>query len=134
MATPPLLSEHPRSLQVFLVVILPALFGAITGYFLGISEVTYLILSVLGIVGGIGAGFDHTGPGPGAKRGVVGGLIFGGSILIAHQIDGADAKATLPEPEILLVVITTTLGAAFGAIGGVLRARHIRRVSDSVGA
>ena len=126
MALPPLLNEHPRSLQVFLAIILPAAFGAITGYFLGVSEGTYLVLSIIGILGGVGAGFDHLGAREGAMRGVVAGLIFGASILIAHEIHGAEAKAHLPEPAILLVVITTVLGAAFGALGGYLRERATR--------
>ena len=123
MRTPPLLEEHPRWLQALLAVVLPAAFGAVTGYFLGVSEGTYLVLSIIGIVGGIGAGFDHLGTAAGAKRGLLAGSIFGASILIAHEIHGAEATAHLPDPAILLVVITTALGAAFGALGGWLRAR-----------
>jgi hypothetical protein len=120
---PPLLAEHPRGLQILLAGVVPVLYGAVTGYFLGVSEGTYLVLSIIGILGGIGAGFDHLGAGAGARRGVLAGLLFGGAILIAHEIHGADAKADLPDPEVLLVVITTLLGAAFGAIGGWLRGR-----------
>ena len=123
MRLPPLLLEHPRSVQVLLAIVLPALYGALTGYFLGVSEVTYLVLSVLGVLGGIGAGFDHLGAAAGAKRGLVAGLIFGGSILIAHEIHGAEAKADLPEPAILLILITTILAVGFGALGGWLRER-----------
>ena len=111
--------------------VLPALFGAITGYFLGVSELTYLILSVIGILGGIGAGFDHLGAAAGIRRGIVAGIIFGASILIAHEIHGAEAKAELPEPEIVLVAVTTGLGAAFGAIGGWLRKRAARRADTA---
>jgi hypothetical protein len=123
---PPLLVEQPRSLQLLLAVVLPAAYGALTGYFLGVSEGTYLVLSVLGVLGGIGAGFDHHGAGAGAKRGVLAGAIFGSSILIAHEIHGAEAKADLPDPAILLVVVTIVLGAAFGALGGWLRERATR--------
>ena len=123
MRTAPLLVDQPRSLQVLLAVVLPIAFGALTGYFLGVSEGTYLVLSILGVLGGIGAGFDHHGASAGAKRGVLAGALFGGSILIAHEIHGAEAKAHLPEPAILLVVLTVVLGAAFGALGGWLRAR-----------
>ena len=126
MKVPPLLNEHPRSVQLLLAVILPAAYGAVTGYFLGVSESTYLVLSILGVLGGIGAGFDHLGAREGALRGVLAGLIFGSSILIAHEIHGATAKAHLPEPAILLVVVTTLLGAAFGALGGWLRERSMR--------
>jgi competence protein ComEA len=123
----PLLEQHPRPLQFVLVFVLPALFGAVTGYFLGVSETTYLVLSVIGIVGGIGAGYDHVGARAGAGRGVIAGSVFGASILIAHEIHGATAEAHLPEPPVLLVVITTVLGMAFAALGGWLRARSMRK-------
>jgi hypothetical protein len=123
MKLPPLLAEHPRWLQVFLAVVVPALYGAVTGYFLGVSESTYLVLSVIGVVGGIGAGFDHVGAAAGAKRGVVAGSVFGAAILIAHEIHGAEAQAHLPDPPVLLVVITTLLAVVFAAFGGWLRAR-----------
>ena len=123
MRHPPLLLEQPRSIQVLLAVVLPALFGAVTGYFLGVSEGVYVVLSILGVLGGIGAGFDHLGAADGAKRGLIGGLLFGAFILFAHEIHGADAEAQLPEPAILLVVITTVLGVLFGALGGWLRER-----------
>lgn len=123
MRLPPLLLEQPRPVQVFLAIVLPVLFGALTGYFLGVSETVYFVLSALGVLGGIGAGFDHLGATDGARRGFLGGLIFGGFILIAHEIHGAEAEAHLPEPAILLVVITTVLGVGFGALGGWLRER-----------
>jgi hypothetical protein len=127
MWLPPLLKEHPRWLQVTLALVLPAAYGAVTGYFLGVSEGTYLVLSIIGVLGGIGAGFDHMGAAIGLRRGIVAGLIFGSAILIAHEIHGAKAKADLPDPEILLVAITTGLGAAFGALGGWLRERATTR-------
>jgi hypothetical protein len=108
-------------------VIIPAAYGALTGYFLGTSEAVYLVLSVIGIVGGIGAGFDHVGARAGAKRGVLAGSLFGGFILIAHEIHGEEAKADLPEPAILLVALTTVLAIAFAALGGWMRERAIRR-------
>ena len=102
---------------------MPALYGALTGYFLGVSEPLYLILSIVGIVGAVGAGFDHLGARAGAARGVVAGSVFGAAILIAHEIDGSEAEAHLPEPAILLVAVTTVLAVAFAALGGWLRAR-----------
>lgn len=127
MWPPPLLEEHPRPLQILLAVIVPAIYGAITGYFLGVSEGTYLVLSIIGVVGGIGAGFDHLGAVAGAKRGLLAGTIFGAAILIAHEVHGATAKADLPDPAILLALITALLGMSFGAIGGRLRARIASR-------
>lgn len=131
MRQPPLLTDHPRSVQILLAVVLPTVYGALTGYFLGVSEGTYLVLSILGVLGGIGAGYDHVGAAAGAKRGFVAGLIFGSAILIAHEIHGADAKAHLPDPAILLVAITTLLGVAFAAFGGWLRERALRPPADA---
>jgi hypothetical protein len=128
---PPLLREHPRWVQVLLAFVLPAAYGALTGYFLGVSEATYVVLSILGVLGGIGAGFDHMGAAIGLRRGIVAGLIFGSAILIAHEVHGAEAKADLPDPETLLVAVTTGLGAAFGALGGWLREKLAPAVAAS---
>jgi len=106
--------------------VLPAAFGAITGYFLGVSETTYFVLSAVGILGGIGAGYDHVGAKAGAGRGMIAGLVFGSSILIAHEIHGAEAQAHLPEPPAMLVVVITVLAIACGALGGWLRSRSMR--------
>lgn len=127
MSALPLLEEHPPALRFVLAGVVPVLFGALTGYFLGVSEGAYLLLSVLSIVGGVGAGFDHVGPGPGARRGLLGGTLFSSSILIAHEIHGAAAEADLPDPAILIVPLFALLGAGFGAFGGWLRARAIGR-------
>lgn len=126
MKLAPLLSEHPRPVQFLLAFVVPALYGALTGYFLGVSETVYLILSVVGIVGAVGAGLDHVGARAGAARGVIAGSVFGAAILIAHEVDGAEADAHLPEPAILLVAITTVLAVAFAALGGWLRGRAVR--------
>ena len=130
MSRVPLLAEHPRPVQFVLVFVLPVLFGALVGYFLGISEGVYLVLSVLGILGGLGAGYDHVGARAGAGRGAIAGSLFGASILLAHEIHGAEAKANLPDPAILLVAVTTILGIAFGALGGWWRARSLAASDD----
>ena len=127
MKLPPLFSEMPRTAQITLGGIIPAAYGAVTGYFLGENEAVYLVLSVIGIVGGIGAGFDHVGAKAGAKRGVVAGSLFGGFILIVYELRGEPAKADLPEPAILLIVLTTVLAVGFAALGGWLRQRAIRK-------
>ncbi len=127
MKLAPLLSDHPRWLQFTLAFVVPALYGALTGYFLGVNETVYLILSIIGIVGAVGAGFDHRGAGAGAARGIIAGSVFGAAILIAHEIHGAEAEAHLPEPAIVLVVITTVLAIAFAALGGWLRERAMNK-------
>ena len=123
----PLLSEHSRPVQVVLAGVVPALYGVVCGVFLGISEPVYLVLSLIGILGGVGAGFDHVGARAGALRGIVAGSVFGAFILIAHEIHGEEAKADLPDPKILLVVVTTVLAVPLAALGGWLRQRQEAR-------
>ena len=123
MTKAPLLEERSPRARVVLVLIVPAAFGALTGYLLGVSEGAYLALSLLAVLGGIAAGFEHLGARAGAARGLVGGVIFGAFVLIAHEIHGAAAEAHLPEPAIVLVVLTGVIGALLGALGGYLRTR-----------
>jgi hypothetical protein len=123
---PPLLAEHSRPVQVLLAGVVPALYGALTGVMLGISEPVYAVLSVLGILGAVAAGFDHIGPRAGALRGIVAGSVFGAFILIAHEIHGEAAKANIPHPGIVLVAITTGFAVPLAALGGWLRRRRER--------
>jgi hypothetical protein len=124
MRLPPLLSERSRPVQVVLAIVVPAVYGAVTGIFLGISEAVYLVLALAGILGALGAGLEHLGAGAGARRGFVAGAIFGGAILIAHEISGAEPERDLPDPAIVLLVVTTVLGVAFAALGGWIRQRQ----------
>jgi hypothetical protein len=127
MRLPPLLSERSRPVQILLAVVVPTVYGAITGIFLGISEAIYLVLALAGILGAFGAGLEHSGAGAGARRGFVAGAIFGAAILIAHEISGAEPERDLPDPAIVLVVVTTVPGVAFAALGGWVRQRQERK-------
>ena len=102
--------------------VVPAAFGAICGYFLGVNKTVYLVLSLLAIAGGYIAGQEHDGAGEGALRGLVGGTIFGAAIVLVHEAIGNEAKANIPHPEIILVAITTAAGVILGALGGRRRA------------
>jgi hypothetical protein len=105
--------------------VIPAIvLGAVAGILLGVSEPLYLVVSLLAAAGGVAAGFEHLGAAAGAIRGLIGGGLYGAALLIAHQIEGSAAKANLPDPQILLVVLTVIIGAALGALGGWLRARR----------
>ena len=110
--------------QLLLGIVIPAVFGLITGFMLGASEIGYLLLSVLGILGGYVAGLEHRRVEEGVIRGANGGLLFGVFILVGKEISGAEPKAHLPSPEILLVVITVVAGALLGALGAWTRARR----------
>jgi hypothetical protein len=123
---PHLLRARPIGLQVVLAGLVPAAFGAICGYLLGVNEVAYLVLSILAIGGGYGAGLEMDGGREGALRGLIGGTLFGGFILLLHEATGKEAKADLPEPAILLLVLTIGFGILLGTLGG--RARHKREL------
>jgi hypothetical protein len=111
--------------QVLLACAAPAVFGAICGWVLGVNEVAYLVLTVpVALLGGLVAGFDHSGARAGAARGLVGGTLFGAFILIVHEISGKEAKAELPEPAIVLVAATVIFGVLLGALGGHWRAER----------
>lgn len=125
----PLLLDRPFPAQLVLAILVPAVFGLLTGYLLGVTEVGYLVLSLLGILGGFAAGYDHLGADQGFLRGILGGLLFGVFILVGHSVFGQEAKAHIPQPHVLLPVITTVLGALLGAWGGARRARREARRS-----
>ena len=134
MRQPDLLESHSPETQLILTLVVPSAFGAITGIFLGVSEAVYLVLSILGIAGGYMAGKEHIGASEGATRGFTGGILFGTFILAAHAVTGLERKAHLPEPEILLVVITTVFGIGLGALGGRARAKSENRASTASAA
>src|SRR4051794_28646414 len=120
----PLLLTRPLPFQLFAAIVLPAAFGLFTGWLLGVSSAGYAIASIVGIGGGLVAGYDHLGADQGFIRGICGGLLFGVFILVGHSIFHDTAKATLPHPHGVLVGFTTLFGAILGAIGGGRRAKR----------
>jgi hypothetical protein len=116
------LRTRPLPLQVVLAGLVPVAFGAICGWLLGVNKTAYLVCSLLAIAGGYIAGQEHDGAGEGALRGLVGGALFGASIVLVHEATGKSAKADIPHPEIILVGITTVAGVILGALGGNRRA------------
>jgi hypothetical protein len=115
---PPLFSARSRRVRIVLAVVVPFLFGALAGVFLGISAAVYWVLAALAGIGGVLAGLEHPDPAGGAKRVFLGGALFGLGILIAHAIAGTDAEVTLGEFPPLLIVIDAIIGAILGAVGG----------------
>lgn len=134
MTMPPLFSSRTPGQQVVLGNVVPVVFGLITGIVLGVSEIGYIVLSLLGILGGFAAGLEHRNGEEGATRGVVGGALFGTFILFGHEFSGLEEKVHLPEPAILLVAITTVAGGLLGALGGRSRGKRIRRDRDAPAA
>lgn len=117
-------------MQILVANVVPCAFGALTGLMLGLNEVAYLILAVpIGIAGGYFAGLEHRSAPEGALRGFVGGLQFGAFILVVDALSGLDRQADIPDPAILLVVVTTLFGTVLGFFGGLTRERRMRRAA-----
>jgi competence ComEA-like helix-hairpin-helix protein len=132
---PPLLSERPPALRIVLAGVVPLLFGVFAGVMLGVNEIAYDVVALLGVAGGFAAGLEHHGGRSGFRRGLLGGSLFGLGILLAHgAFFDSEPKADLPDPEGLLVVITTAFGGLLGALGGRRRAKLEPRHADASGA
>jgi hypothetical protein len=122
--------ERPFALQVAGGIVVPMVFGLITGFALGWNEVVYYILAVpLAIAGGFLGGIEHRAADEGLVRGAIGGLVFGSFVLLGLEIVNTEPKAYLGDPQAGLVFVTTLGGAILGALGGSWRGRQERRVA-----
>jgi hypothetical protein len=118
---PPLLLERPVAARVALGLVVPSVYGFVTGIALDKTQPLYIVLIVLAAIGAVLAGFEMYGSGQGAVRGLVGGTLYGAFILIAHGLISGDATVKLPHPAILFLLFTIIPGVALGAWGGRLR-------------
>jgi hypothetical protein len=108
--------------------VIPAIAGAIAGILLGVSAGAYWAIGAVAGVGGFLAGFEHQDGWGGADRGVVGGAIYGISLLVTHAIVGTHAKVSLGSFPPLLAVVTAIVGMFLGAAGGrIARMQRERR-------
>jgi hypothetical protein len=114
---PVYLLDRPLAVRLLLVVIVPLVFGAICGFFLGQSKIVYLVLQLVAAVGGYVAGFEHRSKREAAVRGLIGGAFFGAGILLMHEITGDHEKTKLPDPHLVLLAFTAGIGAILGAFG-----------------
>jgi hypothetical protein len=103
--------------------IVPMGFGFLCGALLGSSGALFLTLQVLAALGGYFAGLEHDRSAHGTMRGLFGGLLFGGFILIGHHVEGGEDHGLIPDPELIQIVITATLGVALGTLGARTRIR-----------
>ncbi len=129
MKLPPPFFERPFWLQVAGGIVVPVVFGILTGLALGWNEFLYYAMAgPIAILGGFLAGVEHRGVDEAVVRGAVGGLIFGSFILLGNEmLDPDETKAHLPDPQVGLVFVTALGGAILGALGAGWRARQERR-------
>jgi hypothetical protein len=121
---PPLLRDRPRRVQIALALVAPLVLGAITGVALGIAAGAYWALSAVAVVGGVLAGLEHEGRRGGARRGILGGALFGLGVLLAHAVTGADATVSLGSFPPFLIVIDAVIGMFLGLLGGHISQRQ----------
>jgi hypothetical protein len=130
MKLPPPFDERPFWLQVAGGIVVPVVFGILTGLALGWSEILYYAMAgPIAILGGFLGGTEHRATDDGVIRGAIGGLVFGSFILIGHEIANNEPKAHLPDPQAGLAFATTLGGAILGGLGAYWRTRQERRVA-----
>jgi hypothetical protein len=131
MWPPVLIDERSTAQEIGLIVGGPMLAGILAGLALGANEVLYLVVSVVAIGGGYAAGMEHAGAVEGFYRGLIGGLLFGTTILLTNAVTEAAPKADLPDPAVWLIAITTIFGVILGTLGGRARARLEARLRSA---
>ncbi len=118
--------------QIIGAVLVPMIFGLVTGFALTWNEIAYYVLAgPIGIAGGFVGGTEHRGSDDGFVRGAVSGLVFGSFILLGLEIMNGKPKANLGNPQAGLVFVTTIAGAILGALGGGYRARRERQLGTT---
>jgi hypothetical protein len=130
---PPLLRQRSLAAQLVLAVVAPVAFGALCGYVLGSSEPAYNLLMLLAGVGGVLAGFEHLDARQGAIRGIVGGVLFTGALVVCFTVRGAPMVAHLPLALSGMAVLYAVMGVPLGALGGRLRRRAEARRAGAAG-
>jgi hypothetical protein len=116
------LIDRPLALRIALVVVVPVIFGLITGYSLGQSKTVYIVLNIVAAIGGYVAGFEHRSGREAAVRGLIGGACFGSGILLMHELTGDHPAVKLPHPAVALLAFTAGIGAILGSFGAAARA------------
>jgi hypothetical protein len=127
MFLPPLLADRPPALRFALTYVTPVIGGFLTGVTLGLGIAAWVIANVLATLGGFGAGVEHDERADAARRGAIGGALFGLSLVLADALVVDDRVATIAEPAILQALVTTTIGTLLALAGTWMRSRIVRR-------
>jgi 4-amino-4-deoxy-L-arabinose transferase-like glycosyltransferase len=126
---PPLLAERPPVVRFALTYVTPVLGGFAAGAMLGVGAAAWAIANVIAVLAGLGAGFEHDDLRDAARRGAVGGLLFGLAIVLADALVVGDRAATIADPPILQPLVTVVAGTLLALGGCALRGRAVRRAA-----
>jgi hypothetical protein len=120
---PHLWASRPWPLRIVLATVVPAAFGSLCGWVLGVSEVAYIILAIpLAILLQLVVGLEHRDRTEAAARGFVAGACFGGFILIVNQLlIDTEPKFHIEDPKWQLAIVTAVFGAGLAWLGAGLR-------------
>jgi len=128
--TPVPFAERSEGQKVIIGAVIPALVGALAGFLVGASATGYWIVALLAAVGAFLSGFEHTDGWDAADRGFFGGVIYGTTLLLMHELIHNTAKVSLGSFPPFLVVVTAVVGTLLAAAGGrIARTQHARAVS-----
>src|ERR1700761_9796930 len=123
-------AQRSEGQKVIIGAVIPALVGALAGFLVGASAAGYWVVAVLAAVGAFLSGFEHTDGWDAADRGFFGGVIYGTTLLLVHELIHNPAKVSLGSFPPFLVVITALAGTLLSAAGG--RLARGRRGADAV--
>lgn len=129
---PKLFPDQSAAERFFGLIVGPILLGAICGWLLGVTEIGYTVLTLLAILGGLAAGYEHATLGSGALRGLWGGTLFSLTICEVHRLIDTDSLATTPKPIEIIVPIFAVISMILGMIGA--RARRKREAAGAATA
>jgi hypothetical protein len=121
---PKLFPDQSAAERFFGLIVGPVLLGAICGWLLGITEIGYTVLTLLSVLGGLAAGYEHATPRSGALRGLWGGTLFSLTICEVHRLIGNDSLARTPTPVEIIIPIFAIISMYLGFYGA--RARRKR--------
>jgi hypothetical protein len=118
MHAPTLFRDRSPTAQLIGGGVLPMVIGGLAGVLVGVSAAGYWAVAVLAGVGAFLSGFEHGDGWEAADRGFLSGLIYGASLLLAHELAGTHARVSLGSAPALLAVVTALAGSVLCAAGG----------------
>ena len=130
--SPPPFSERTEGQKVLIGAVIPALVGGLAGVLVGVSAAAYWVVAILAGVGAFLSGFEHSDGWDAADRGFFGGVIYGTSLLLVHELIHDRAKVSLGSFPPFLAVITALAGTLLAAAGGRLARTQHRRAAAVV--